>query len=417
VEKNTRTIIFIGDGMGGLPIDGLDSQTTVEAADTPAMDRIAREGACGLMHPISPGRPAGSDTSHMAILGYDPQKYYRGRGPFEAKGVGIDVRPGDVAFRCNFATVEGRTVVDRRAGRIDKGTDRLAEAIRENVGKIEDVQVIFEPSVEHRAAMVLRGEGLSHEVTEIDPHDPGVDYLESRPLEDAKDRAGAQKTARVLNEFVRRVHEVLEDHPVNEERRSAGKPPANIVLPRGAGTAVDLESLKDRYGLDAAMIVEVDLVRGLGKYLDMDVIRVEGATGGLNTDEMAIAKAVDEALDDHDLVLANIKAPDLGGHDGDCEKKIKAIEKVDRALGYLLDNVDWDRTTIMVTADHATPCAVMDHSGHPVPIAFFGHGTCPDDVERYGERPCAKGIMGHLRGMQIMDVLTNMMGRAEKFGA
>lgn len=417
MRSDTKLLIFIGDGMGGRPAAELDGQTTIEAANTPAMDRIAREGACGLLDPIAPGRPAGSDTSHMALLGYQPEKHYRGRGPFEAKGVGIDVEPGDVAFRCNFATVEGRTVVDRRAGRIKSGTDRLADAIRQEISRIADVQIIFEPSVEHRAALVLRGPGLSHEISEVDPHDPGVDYLESKALEGAEDVAGANKTARIVNEFVKRAHEVLEDHPVNRERRKQGLPPANIVLPRGAGTAVDLEPFEERYGLRGAMIVEVDLVRGVGEYLEMSVIHVEGATGGQDTDEMAIARAVVEAFDDHDFVLANIKCPDLGGHDGDCRMKIEAIEKVDRAVAYILDHLDWDHTTIMIAADHCTPCSLMDHSGDSIPVAFYGYGTRPDDVDRYGERACAKGIMGHLRGMEVMEALLNMAGRAEKFGA
>ncbi len=441
MTDSTKILIFIGDGMGGRPMSQIDEQTTIEAAETPAMDRIAREGACGLLDPIAPGRPAGSDTAHMSLLGYQPEKHYRGRGPFEAKGVGIDVEIGDVAFRCNFATVEGRTVIDRRAGRIKQQDDinEIVQAIHDNIRTIEsdlgDVQVIFEPSVEHRAAMVLRGEGLSHEITEVDPHDPGVDYWESRPKEDADDPDAAERTADVLNEFVRRTHDVLDGLEVNKRRRETWERqkaemsededaadehiimPANIVLPRGAGTAVDLQPFEKRYDLSGAMIVEVDLVRGLGKYLAMDVIEVDGATGGADTDEMAIAGAVVEALEDHDFVLANIKAPDLGGHDGECREKIEAIEKVDRALGYLLDHLDFSVTTMCITADHCTPCALMDHSGDAVPIAFFGNGTRPDDVPSYGERACAKGIMGRLRGMELMDVMLNMAGRAEKFGA
>lgn len=431
MDRATKGLIFIGDGMGGRPISEIDGRTTIEAADTPAMDLIAREGACGMMDPIAPGRPAGSDTSHMALLGYDPQEHYRGRGPFEARGVGIDVQPGDVAFRCNFATVDGKTVVDRRAGRIRQqdDLDEIVGAIKDNVRRIEDVEVIFEPSVEHRAALVLRGPGLSHEISEIDPHDPGVEYWQSQPLDGAADPEAAEKTARVLNRFVEEVYQALDDLEVNRRRREVWQQqqdgaqgdeiimPANIVLPRGAGTAVDLQPLQERYGLTAAMIVEVDLVRGLGKYLQMDVIEVEGATGGMSTDEMAIAAAIVEAFEDHDFVLANIKAPDLGGHDGDCAAKIAAIEKVDRALAYLLEHLDFGSTTLAVTADHATPCSVMDHAGDSLPIAFYGRGTCPDHVESFGERACATGIMGHVRGMQIMDLLLNMMGRAEKFGA
>ncbi|MCD6361683.1 MAG: 2,3-bisphosphoglycerate-independent phosphoglycerate mutase [Armatimonadetes bacterium] len=403
--------------MGGRPVSELDGQTTIEAQNTPALDRVAATGETGLMFPIAPGVPAGSDTAHMAILGYDPYQYYRGRGPFEARGVGIDVRPGDVAFRCNFSTVEGRKVVDRRAGRIKEGTDRLAAAINEQLPTIEDVQIIFKPSVEHRAALVLRGPGLSHEISEVDPHETGVDYWECEPLPDAADPEAAAKTAHIVNEFVRRCHEIMDAHEVNVQRRKEGKLPANIALPRGAGTAVELQPFEEHYGLRGAMIVEVDLVRGLGEYLSMDVIHVDGATGGQDTDEIAIAEAVIAALDDHDFVLANIKCPDLGGHDGNCAAKMEAIAKVDRAVGHILDRVDMEQTTLMISADHCTPCAVEDHSGDAVPIAVCGRGVRPDDVQAYGERMVYKGSLGHLRGMELMKVMTNYMGAAHKFGA
>lgn len=417
MTRSGKGIVFIGDGMGGRPLPELDGKTTLEAQDTPALDLLARGGECGLMDPISPGRPAGSDTAHMAILGYDPFDYYRGRGPFEARGVGIEVQPGDVAFRCNFATVDGRKVVDRRAGRIKSGTDELAAAVSESVGQLGEVQCIFVPSVEHRAALVLRGEGLSHEITDVDPHEDCVEYWDAKRRDDAEDPERAQITANLLNEFVRRAHEILERHPVNRARREAGELPANIILPRGAGTAVHLQSVQERYGLRSAMIVEVDLVRGLGEYLKMDVIEVPGATGGQDTDEIAIATAVAKALEDHDFVLANIKAPDLGGHDGDCQMKMAAIAKVDRAIGYLLDNVDFAATTILLTADHSTPCAVGDHSGDPVPVAFYGLGVRPDDVDSYGERPCAKGSIGRIRGMDVMPLVTNYIGAGKKLGA
>jgi len=417
VRNDTKGIIFVGDGMGGRPMPQLDGMTTVEAQETPALDRVAREGACGLMDPIARGMGAGSDTAHMAILGYDPWEHYKGRGPFEAKGVGLDVRVGDVAFRCNFATVDGRRVVDRRADRIKHGTDALAEAISEQIEEIEGVQIVFAASVEHRAALVLRGEGLWHEITDVDPHDEGKDYLDSHPEEGAQDLEGAEKAAGIVNEFVRQVRPILEDHEVNVERRREGKKPANIVLPRGAGTAVDLTPFEQRYGMRGAMIVEVDLVRGLGDYLDMDVIRVEGATGGHDTDEMAIAEAVLDALDEHDFVLANIKCPDLSGHDGLAREKMAAIAKVDRAVGHIMDHIACTPTTLMLTADHCTPCSVRNHSGDAVPVAFCGFGVRPDDVESYGERSCAKGIMGRMVGMEVMDIMRNMMDRGEKFGA
>ncbi|MFO7947632.1 MAG: 2,3-bisphosphoglycerate-independent phosphoglycerate mutase, partial [Armatimonadota bacterium] len=360
----------------------------------------------------------GSDTGHMAILGYDPFKHYRGRGPFEARGVGLEVKPGDVAFRCNFATVDENGVIQsRRAGRIEAGTDQLREIINEEISEIEDVQILFKESVAHRAALVLRGENLDEHITPTDPHVPGVEYWKSEPLEGYEDNEAARRTAKILNAFVERTREVLDDAPLNEERRAEGKHPANIVLPRGAGTAVDLEPFEKRYEIPGAMIVEVDLVRGLGEYLQMKVPRVTGATGGPDTDEIAIADEVVDSFQKNDFILANIKAPDLGGHDGDVAQKIAAIEKVDRAIGHIIDNTADMHLVTMVAADHCTPCAVRDHSGEPIPTIFYGYGVTPDGVQSYGERACAQGMMGHFRGADVMNLLMNWAGAAEKFGA
>ncbi len=417
MSAGSKIVIFLGDGLGDRPVPELGGKTPLEALETPHLDCVAAGGLCGMLNPVSPGRRIGSDTAHMAILGYDPFRYYKGRGPFEAKGVGLEVLPGDVAFRCNFATVEGRIVVDRRAGRIKAGTDQLAAAVNEKAGRIEDVQCIFKQSVEHRAALVLRGEGLDYRVTEVDPHHEGEAYPDCQPLPEAADDPAAQKTARIINRWIELAHEALERHPVNEERRAQGLKPANIALPRGVGTAVELEPFQKRYGLRGAMIVEVDLVRGLGLYLEMNVIDVPGATGGQDTDEMAIAQAVVQALEEHDFVLANIKAPDLGGHDGNLEHKMQAVAKIDRAVGYLLEHLDFARTVMLVTGDHCTPITFGDHSGDAIPAAFYGCGVRPDDVQAFGERPCMRGGLGNFVGADVMPLLTNFAGRQEKFGA
>lgn len=418
MSSNCKVLIFLGDGMGGRPVEPLGGRTTIEAANTPALDAVAAGGESGYLHPAGFGIPVGSDTAHMAILGYDPFTLYRGRGPFEAKGVGIDVRPGDLAFRCNFSTVENGIVTDRRAGRIKSGTHELAQAVMEGLKEgIEGVEVIFKESVEHRAALVLRGENLDHRIGEVDPHVENVAYYECKPLPEAADDPHAIRTARIVNEFVARSFEILDSHPVNQKRREEGLPPANAALPRGVGTAVELGNFEARYHLHGAMIVEVDLVRGLGEYLAMDVIDVPGATGGADTDEMAIAKAVEAALADHDFVLANIKAPDLGGHDGNPQAKIAAVEKVDRAVGYLLEKLDWNSTVMMIAADHCTPCSLMDHSGDGIPVAFFGYGVRPDRVTAYGERPAAAGSVGHITGDDVMRILLSYAGRQAKFGA
>lgn len=417
-----KIVMVLGDGMGGRDVPSLGGRTTVEAAYTPALDTVARLGASALMYLASPGQPIGSDTAHMALLGYDPFQYYRGRGPFEAAGVGLSMQPGDVAFRCNFATVdESDLITDRRAGRIKSGTDQLAAAIMEAFRDgIEGVQVLFKQSVEHRAALVLRGEDLDYHLTDVDPHDENVPWAECRPTANCPPdaRARAERTARVVNEFVARAHEVLENHPVNVSRKAEGLPPANAVLPRGAGEAVELAPFSSRHdGLRGAMIVEVDLVRGLGHYAALDVIDVPGATGGRDTDEMAIAKAVAEAWKNYDFVLCNIKAPDLGGHDHDPEQKIHAVEKVDRAVAYLLDTLDFSHTVLMIGADHCTPVTVGDHTGDAVPVAFYGCGVRTDRVDAYGERAAAMGGVGQISGSDALVLLRNFAGRISKFGA
>jgi len=418
VYNGVAQIILLGDGMGGRPVPSLGGQTCLEAGDYPALDEIANGGECGYTDPIRPGQAVGSDTGHMVILGYDPIEYYTGRGPFEAKGVGIDVQPGDVAFRCNFTTVENGIIKDRRAGRITEGTDQLSAAVNKTFSEgIDGVEVIFKESVAHRAALVLRGEGLDPRVTDVDPHEAGVEVPQCQPTAEASNDPAAQKTAAIINEFVQRVQDVLENHEVNQQRRTAGLLPANIVLPRGAGAAPHLTPFSEQYGLSGAMIVEVDLVRGLGLYLNMDVISVPEATGGMDTDEMAMAQAVVQAAASHDFVLCNIKSPDVGGHDGNAEQKMEAIAKVDRAAGHLLNTLDWDSTVLMVSADHCTPVTAMDHTGDAIPVAFYGHGVRPDAVESFGERPFAAGSVHRIHGLDIMNIMGNYAGTLPKFGA
>lgn len=411
MANERKGLIIICDGMGGRPVPSLNGRTTLEAANTPNMDRFAEGGICGLMHPIAPGIRAGSDTAHLAILGFEPHKFYTGRGPFEAAGIGMDVKPGDVAFRCNFATVdEDMVVVDRRAGRIKEGTEELAAAL--DGLEIDGVKCIVHPSVEHRGALILRGEGLSSAITDADPHDVGLKVHTVQALDE-----GAQKTARVVNSFIRQSHEILSKLPLNERRRQNGQLPANIMLPRGAGVAPHLGSFKERYNLEAAMIVEVALIKGIGRYLQMDVIDVPGATGGQDTNEVALAEATIEALESHDFVLTNIKAPDLGGHDGNAEAKIAAIEKADHMVGLLLDGLDHESTVIVLTADHSTPISRMDHAGDSVAIAFRGPDVRVDNVKQFGERVVAGGGLGAIRGMDVMNIMTDQMNVQEKFGA
>jgi len=421
MSTRTKAVILIGDGLADRPVPALDGRTPLEAADTPTLDRIAFEGECGQMDPIGPGVRAGSDTSHLAILGYDPFKVYTGRGPFEALGIGMDVRRGDICFRCNFATIEGdlqlspddkftaAKVVDRRAQRIAEGTADLAAAL--DGMTIEDVTCHFKESVEHRAALVLRGPGLGPQVSDVDPHEEGLP-----PHAAVGEDETSQKTARLLNQFVLRSWEALKGHPINQKRTADGKLPANIILPRGAGIAPDLQPFAERYGISGACVVETGLIAGIGRYLQMTVPEVPGATGGADTDELALAKAVVEMLATHDFVLCNLKAPDLGGHDAEPTQKMLAAQKLDNLARYLLEHAPRD-LHLAVTADHSTPITFGDHTGDTVPIAIRGPNVRPDSVRTFGERAVVGGGLCRIRGSDLMSILTNLMGVQEKFGA
>ncbi len=411
--KSTHGLLLIADGLGDRPVPELEGRTPLEYARTPTLDALVREGEAGLMDPVAPGVRGGSDTGHLAILGYDPYQYYTGRGPFEAMGIGLPVQRGDISFRCNFATVDDHLVVlDRRAGRIDEGTGELARAL--NGMRIEDVTCLFKESVAHRAALVMQGSGLGARVTDVDPHADGERLWEARPrgAEDAE----SAKTARVLNQFVQRSYEILNDLPVNQRRRAAGLPPANIVLPRGIGVSPHLQPFDEARGVKSACIVEVGLVKGIAQYLGMTVINVPGSTAGLDTDTEAIGRTVIEANRDHNFILCNVKGPDVAGHDGDARGKVAIIEKIDRMVDQILRATAGD-LVIAVTGDHSTPVTVGDHTGEPCPILFWGHGVRPDACTAFGERFVESGGVGRIRGLDVVNIMTSYMGVQEKFGA
>ncbi len=404
-----KILLVIFDGLGDRPLTELGHKTPLEATPKPNLDWFAANGVNGLLDPIAPGVPAGSDTSHLALFGYDPHEVYTGRGPFEAAGVGIDLEPGDIAFRGNFASVDEKMrLTDRRAGRIREGTDELAKAL--DGLKIGRIKVMFRAGTDHRAALVLRGRGLSPRVSDTDPHELGAEVLDCKPLESA-----AKATAKVVNTFTKQSHKILKDHAVNRARISRGEPPANVVLLRGAGVFPDLTSMPEKLQMKAAGIAGVTLIRGIFRMVGIDVLEVEGATGGLDTDMIAKADAALTALETYDLVVLHIKAPDLCGHDGNASEKIHVIERMDQMMGHLKAKLSAD-VIVAMTADHSTPVAVKDHSGDPVPLTVFGEGVRVDGVLSFDERSVAHGALGRLRGRELMDVLLDAANRSPKFG-
>jgi len=410
MRPQRKILIVVVDGLGDRAIRELDWKTPLQCANRPNLNWYAENGVNGLMDVIAPGVRPGSDTSHLAILGYDPYQVYTGRGPFEAAGIGLIGQKGDVAFRCNFATIDERgNIVDRRAGRIKQPETTELISSLSNL-KIGDVEIIVKEATEHRAVLLLRGEGLSPFVTDVDPHESSM-IQECMPLVPE-----ATKTAEIVNKFVEESRRILSTHPINLRRRKEGKPEANVILPRGAGTFPDIQSLEEKYGLSAACVAGVSLVKGICRICGMEVANVPGATGGIDTDMIAKAECVVRLLESKDLVLLNVKATDIASHDGDFRKKIEIIERVDSMIGYLRNSIP-SETVVAILADHCSPIEVRDHSGDPVPVTIYCESGIRDTVEQFDEPSFLRGGLGRIRGKDLMPILLDKANRSKKFGA
>ncbi|MEM2909946.1 MAG: 2,3-bisphosphoglycerate-independent phosphoglycerate mutase [Nitrososphaerota archaeon] len=416
VYMASKAIVLVCDGMSDRRCSALGWLTPLQAAKPKSFDWIASRSECGLMDPISPGVPPGSDTAHLAILGYDPYKHYTGRGAFEALGAGIELEPNDVAFRCNLATIsEDGTVVDRRAGRI---SNEDAETLSESLNGIRlvrnsDVSVLFKHTVEHRGVLVLRCEGLSRFVSDVDPHKIGVRFLHSRPLVDSP---AAKKTADTLNEFVEVSRKVLLQHGVNKRRAKNGQPLANVVLPRGAGTLPMIEKLPAKFGVRAAVIAGGAVYKGVCKAAGFDVLEVKGATGTVDTDLDAKMRAAINAVKAYDLVFVHVKSTDVVSHDKNPVKKVEVISRINKAFSTVVSEVDLAETCMAITSDHTTPSEVGEHTGDPVPLALYAPGARYGNVERFDEISCASGTLGRIRGIDFMPTIMNYLGRVPMYG-
>lgn len=412
--RQYKILLIIADGLGDRPTRELNGRTPLEAADKPNLRELIRSSVGGLMDPIAPGVRAGSDTSHLAIFGLDPFKYYRGRGAFEAIGAGAVLEPGDVAFRGNFATVKGDfTVIDRRAGRKIEEADDLVRELNEKVGEIDGVKVMFYHGTEHRVAVVLRGQGLSDKVSDTDPHEVDKRVLESRPLDGTKE---AERTAEILNKLTRRVYEVLSQSELNKLRVSKGLPPANVILLRGASIFEGLPKFKDYTGLNAGAVSATALIKGICKQLGMDVITPPGATGGVDSNLNAKADAAAKMLEEKDFVFVHVKGTDAASHDGNARAKVDVIERIDRMIGRILDRVG-SELVIAFTGDHTTPVEVKEHTSDPVPfMLYLPFQANFDGLSDFNEREVKKGSL-RIRGLDVTNLLLGYSNRAEKYGA
>lgn len=327
----------------------------------------------------------------------------------------MNVESKDVSFRTNFGTVDENLVVqDRRAGRIQEGQEELEKALQKLSPEDPGVEAYFKTSTEHRGALILRGPNLSGNITDIDPHETGVKTLKSKPS-DGKENS--HKTANILNDLVEQSHKILKDLPINKKREGEGKPPANIILPRGAALSPNIPTLNQRYGVDGTMTGGGALYIGIAKALGLKFKKAKGATGGANSKIINKAKlAVEELKSGTEFVFVHMKGADSCGHDNDPECKISYLEKVDEVIGYFLENLDWKKTHLAFTGDHSTPIVYGGHTSDPLPMVFAGPNVMPDNINKFEEKRAYQGGIGRISG-QVAPILFGYCNWLKKFGA
>jgi len=405
-------LLIVIDGLGDRSIPLLGNKTPLEAAKTPNLDFLAKNGICGLVLPFKFPQQENpeSDTCHLALFGCDPKIYYLGRGPYEVAGIGMDLKKGDIALRMNFGTVdENFKVIDRRAGRISQ-TQSLIKSI---LGiEIDGVKFLIKKSYGHRAGLVLRGKNLSGKISDGDPHEGGVNIKKIVPLIKSKK---AKFTAAVLNKFLEKSHLILKNHPLNEKRKKQGSFPANYLLVRGAGEFKKNPTFKQKYGFRACCIAGGGLYKGIAKILGMDLINVKGATGLPNTNLKEKISATQNTLKDYDFIFLHIKAADSLAEDGNFKGKKEFIEKIDKNLKPLLN---FKNVLIVVTADHSTCSLLKRHCSEPIPILIYGtpptllppapRAPGKNGVQKFSEKACQKGKLGKINQLDLMQKILGL---------
>ena len=368
--------VLIIDGAAGLPLPERNGKTCLELARTPELDAIAAQGTVGLVRTVPPGMEASSACACMSILGYDPERYYRGRAGIEAKSMGVDINDDEVVFRCNLVAVRDGNMLDYSAGHISTAeAGELIGSLNESLGSEE---VHFYPGVSYRHLCKLRGYKDALTASCTPPHD-----IPGKPINDFLPHGTGND---VLRDLMRRSEAVLRDHPVNVARRARGDIPATMIwLFWGSQRAPDMPDFKKAYGLDAAMTSGVDLLKGLAQMAGMEVLDIPGVTDGSDNDHTAQVAGALAALKKDDLVFIHIEAPDEAAHAGAIDDKVAAIQKVDAEVVSRLRSWQEDTLRVLIMPDHATPIQTRTHSPEPVPFLLWGKGFTANGAKRFTE--------------------------------
>ena len=388
-----KLVVILGDGMADLPIEALQGRTPLQAAKKPNMDRLAKQGRSGLAQTVPDGFPPGSDVANLSVMGYAPSRHYTGRAPLEAAAMDVQLGAADIAFRCNFVTIEKGIMQDYSAGHIS--TEEGRELILAIAPLMPERKLYA--GVSYRNLLVLKA-GAKAACTP--PHDisdqPVASHLPSGP------------DAELLISLMEAAGPVLANHPVNLNRIAAGKRPANAIWLWGQGPAPTMPSFAEKYMLEGAMISAVDLLKGIGRYAGLEVVDVTGATGNIDTNYEGKVEAALQALERLDFVYLHIEAPDEAGHEGDTALKVKAIELFDeKVVGPVIKGLDESGQDwrVLLLPDHATPISIKTHSRDPVPFTIAGTGVQPDGVERFDETAARQGGYGRVQATELVGMM------------
>jgi len=394
-----KFLVILGDGMADLPLAALQGRTPLQAARIPNMEMVARQGRNGLARSVPEGFPPGSDVANLSVMGYEPQRYYTGRAPLEAAAMGVRLGADDIAFRCNFVTVEKGLMKDYSAGHISSQEGHeLIDALK----PLMPAQRLY-AGVSYRNLLVLKA-GAKAICTP--PHD-----IPDQPIQGFLPRG---QDAKLLIDLMEKATPILASHPVNLKRAAEGKRPANMIWLWGQGPAPVMPTFQEKYGLSGAMISAVDLLKGIGTYAGLEVIDVPGATGTIDTNYEGKVQAALRALERLDVVYLHIEAPDEAAHEGDVEQKIRAIEIFDqKVVGPMIQGLrargeDW---RVLLLPDHATPISIKTHSRDPVPFAIMGKGIEQDDVQRFDEEVAKRGGYGLVEATRLVGMMTRSKSR------
>ena len=404
-----KHIIILGDGMADHAVERLGGKTLLQYADTPYMDMLAKKGRTGRLVTVPDGYSPGSEVANTAILGYNLDKVYEGRGPLEAASIGYEMQPDDMAIRCNIITLANGNIKNHHGGHLTtEDGDKLVKLLDEKLGSDK---VKFITGIQYRHLLVLKG-GNKHIVCSP-PHDhPDQPWqpLLVKPEEGGEEggRMTPQETADLINDLILKSQKILEEHPLNKQRQAEGKDMANSIWPWSPGYRPSMQTIGEMFPdvKQGSVISAVDLIRGIGHYAGLKIVIVDGATGLYNTNYEGKAQAAIEALKTDDFVFLHVEASDEAGHDGDLKLKLRTIENLDKRIVEPIYNEvkTWDEpVAIAVLPDHPTPVEIRTHVKEPVPFLIYYPGIEPDEVKEYDEVSCVRGSYGLLKLQEFME--------------